>query len=646
MQSFFLDDGFVFPFAGVKPDFGPVGEITYLRTYSRDEHWFQTCERVVNGCYSWQKEHCIQNGRPWDEQQAQHSAQQMYRLMFEMKFLPPGRGLRNMGCEVLEKTGAAANNCGFVSTKAPHSTFAEPFCWAMDMLMLGVGVGFDTLGAGEDLGTPYLPRGPLIFVIDDSREGWVGALRVLLSSYRSHDSEAGRGFVWEFDYSRIRGQGAPIKGFGGIASGPEPLEEMLEGVRGILDGAEKLTSTMINDIMALIGRCVVSGGVRRSAEIAFFESTDTEGHGLKNKSLYPEETAGFRWAANHSIKCARGDDYEQLLENTEGISELGIFWPENAQQYSRMNHRADNRDRLALGCNPCAEQTLEDRELCCLVEIFPSRIESFYEFQKVLKYAYLYAKTVTTIPVHDETTQGIISRNRRIGCSLTGIQEALLQLGSREFYRWCNKGYKYLRHLDERYSEWLDIARSIKITSVKPSGTVSKLPGVSSGIHFPISDSYFQVIRFASNSPYLQPLQRAGYRCVDLSPNEPNTTAVYFGIVDPTGVRNESQVSMWEQAEHAAKLQHYWADNQVSITIKYRPEERGQIPHLLRAYEDRLKAVSFFPLKEHGFSHAPWQPGSRGDVQKYLDSLLPVRYTELENEVEDNFCSGETCTVS
>jgi ribonucleoside-triphosphate reductase len=517
----------------------------------------------------------------------------------------------------------------------------------MDMLMLGVGVGFDTLGAGKPVYAPVrLPYDACWPVkIPDTREGWVWALRQLFESYTS-----GRLARCQFNYSLIRPAGSPIAGFGGVASGPEPLKEMLEGVRGILDAASvggELTSTHINDIMALIGRCVVSGGVRRSAEICFIESADEVGQQLKNKQLHPDENENYRWAANHSVKCATGDDYDSILSNNDGIDELGVFWLDNARRFGRMGRRPSLTDLRVRGCNPCAEQSLEHKELCCLVEIFPSRIESLYEFQKVLKYAYLFAKTVTTIPIHDAETGRVVTRNRRIGCSLTGIQQSIEKLGNSEFYRWCGAGYKYLGQLDERYSEWLGIARSVKMTSVKPSGTVSKLPGVSSGIHFPISDSYFQVIRFASSSPYLPLLRNAGYNVVDLDPAEPNTTAVYFGVIEDIATRGESEVSMWEQAEHAAKLQHYWADNQVSITVKYNPEERNQIPHLLRMYEDRLKAISFFPNSNHSFEHAPWQPASREEVQVYLDKLSPINYNAINetHEADDEFCSGETCTI-
>jgi hypothetical protein len=135
-----------------EPPWGPVGEVTYKRTYERDgEGWHDTVKRVVEGCYQAQENHCLKHDRPWDEEQALHSAIEMYDLIFNMKFLPPGRGLATMGTGLLEsKGGAAANNCGFISTTDP----TEALPWLMDMLMLGVGVGFDTKGAGISVPGP------------------------------------------------------------------------------------------------------------------------------------------------------------------------------------------------------------------------------------------------------------------------------------------------------------------------------------------------------------------------------------------------------------------------------------------------------------------------------------------------------------
>jgi len=637
-----LDENFVNSYATRQVDWGPLGQLVYKRSYAQPgEVWYLTVERVVNACYQAQQRHCENAGIDFDLAKAQHSAQQMYDLMFNFKFLPPGRGLANMGTSLLEdKGGAVVNNCGWTEVRD-----TSDFVWAMDMLLKGVGIGFSAV---ENIPFRFAGGYTIEHQVHDSVEGWSEALRVLLQQY-----EQGGGVV-KFDYSFIRPAGAPIRGVAGKAPGPEPLRECLESVRSVFvnriksttDGWFELTPADIVDIMNHIGKACVAGGVRRSAEIAIGSSDDQEFAKLKNRDINQEAVDGHRWAANHSVYCEVGDDYRKILHNFDGVDELGIYWLGNAQAYSRMGRRADRADQHASGCNPCAEQTLEHRELCCLVEVFVSRHSSFYELQKTLKYAYLYAKAVTLIETHDQETNRIIERNRRIGCSLTGIQEAYNKLG-REFYGWCNRGYKYIQSLDDRYSTWFNIPRSIKTTSVKPSGSVSKLPGVSSGIHWPISEYYIQRIRLSNNSPYVEPYKSAGYNVVDISSVEPNTTVIEIPVRERNFTRSESDVSIWEQAEHAAKMQHYWADNQVSMTIKYAPHEKAQIPALLELYEDRLKAISFFPQSDgHSFDYAPWEEITKDEYLRLTANLEEVNLDDInEHELEDQFCEGGACEI-
>ena len=180
MTEFNLDKAFVEKYAKKKVNFGfnGLGELTYYRTYSRlkadgqNERWFETVERVVNGIYSIQKKHIHDQDLGWSETKAQESAKEMYERMFTFKFLPPGRGLWACGTDIVKKgLGAAMNNCGFVSTKDIGKDFSKPFCFMMDMSMLGVGVGFDLKGAGKLVIEEPLNVTPVVFTIPDSREG-------------------------------------------------------------------------------------------------------------------------------------------------------------------------------------------------------------------------------------------------------------------------------------------------------------------------------------------------------------------------------------------------------------------------------------------------------------------------------------------
>jgi len=644
--SFKLDEDFMVNFKGKQPDWGPLGHITYKRTYSRfiekegrKEEFWETIRRVVEGCYSIQKEHCIKLSLPWSDSKAQRSAQKMLEKIWNFKFLPPGRGLWMMGTEFIARHGSMSlNNCGFASTEDIDVKYSKAFEFVMDALMLGVGVGFDTKGAGKI--TIKKPKEEsLTFQLPDSREGWVESLKIVLDAFFLGKP------VPEFDFSLIRPAGDPIRGFGGIASGPAPLKDMLIDIQKILEArvGQKISSIDILDIMNLIGKCVVAGNVRRSAEIALGDATDLDFITSKQDE---EKLYSHRWASNNSIFAYKGLDYSFIADQIAVNGEPGIFWLDNAKAYSRMGDEPDYKDKKAAGVNPCGEQTLESFELCCLVETFPSRHDSYEEFQETLKFAYLYSKSVTLVNTHWQETNAVMLKNRRMGVSQTGIIEAFVKNGRRTMLDWCEKGYNYLQNLDEQYSGWLCIPRSIKITTVKPSGTVSLLPGVPPGIHYPHSEYYIRRIRISKNSDLIELIKKAGYFVEDDS-YSPNTVVVEFPVHERFFERSKNEVSIWEQAENAADYQKYWSDNQVSITITFQPEEADQIKHVLECFEDKLKSASFLPIKEHGYKQAPYEEITKERFEEMTSKIKPLFLDETKDRaIGEKFCDSDRCEIT
>ena len=318
-KKFSLSDNFIDGYKRKRAPFGfnGLGELVYMRTYSRikddgkNEMWWETVQRVVEGTYNMQKKHIERYDLGWNAWQAQRSAQEMYDRIFNMKFLPPGRGLWSMGTSLTEEKGlyAALNNCAFVSTQNLKDDLSKPFTFLMDASMVGVGVGFDTKGADS-----FIVRGPKydrtndLYVIPDSREGWVESLRRLLDSYFLGVAPV------EFDYSLIREEGAPIKGFGGVSSGSGPLKEVHETVSEALDKnvGSPISITTIVDIMNLIGKCVVAGNVRRTAEIVFGDSQSEEYINLKNYKKNPHRES-YGWTSNNSIFAELGMDYTKAV---------------------------------------------------------------------------------------------------------------------------------------------------------------------------------------------------------------------------------------------------------------------------------------------------------------------------------------------
>lgn len=862
------------------------------------------------------------------------------------------------------------SNCGFVSTKLLAEHPATPFCFLMDASMLGVGVGFDTLGAGT-LVVKQPRSSEVSFQIPDSREGWVESVRILLNSYFRGQARVA------FDYSLVRPEGEPIKGFGGLASGPEPLRQLHEDIRGLLDAQvdDLVDARLITDIMNMIGRCVVAGNVRRSAEIVLHHDPfDTDYLNLKNYAVNPERAA-FGWSSNNSVIAPTGIDYSLPALNTMRNGEPGYVWLENAQKYSRMNGPADNKDAKATGCNPCqpawawvltpkglrtlgdigpgsviwtetgwatvvnkassghkpvkaykttagtfygtaehrliskgkkvqaqaakaidilvgcersaepvslqdvvdglvigdgclnsstrgrkvllhigaddqdyfqseikgyigerysdaadetawvvrttleaeemptipergiperfvrdprkaqgllrglysangsvirsrvvlktcsaglrdqvqlllsslgirsyyttnkskvvefangpyeckesydinitgdrelfakyigflqdyktakltalletpvskyaralpkktfairgveevsveevfnitvdndvhtywtgglnvancGEQTLESMELCCLVETFPHRCDDKADYLRTLKFAYLYAKTVTLGKTHWPETNRILLRNRRIGTSKSGIAQFVANNGLHTLQEWAEDGYRTLEYYDGVYSDWLCIPKSIKITSIKPSGTVSLLAGATPGMHFPEARFYIRRVRLDRKSELIAPLEAAGYK-VEPDVSQPDSTVVVeIPVKIAEAVRTVDQVSMWEQLALAAFLQKHWADNQVSCTITFDPETEGhQIPHALDYYQYQLKGVSFLPRPERAaYPQMPYEAITEDTYDSLMAKLSDVAFGTInaERAEVERFCDSGRCML-
>ena len=647
--SFNLTDNFMHNYKWRQPQWGPLGYFTYKRTYARpitatkSEEFWQTLQRVTEGTFVIQKQHCHDYHLPWNERQAQRSAQEMFKRMWEFKFLPPGRGLWAMGSDfAFKKGGACLNNCGFVSTASLDHDFAEPFVWLMDMSLLGVGVGFDTKGAdGREIFLKFPRKSKDPHVVDDSREGWVAVFKRILDAYSGQDSMPSF-----FDYSLIRPAGAVIKGFGGIAPGPAPLEELVTRTATRLEDYVLLDtpvdSTLIVDLMNFAGAAVVAGGIRRSSEIALGTMEDEAFNNLKSNG-YLKDKMLARWASNNTHVVNVGDDYTEAAKRTEENGEPGYFWIENARQYGRMGDKPNNKDHRVMGTNPCGEQSLESYELCNLVETFPSRCENLADYEKTLKFAYLYAKTVTLMRTHDSKTNQVMTRNRRIGCSQSGIIENINKRGFRTHMEWCDTGYTKVMLWDKVYSEWLGVPESIKRTTVKPSGSVSLLPGVTPGVHYPHSEYYIRRIRVAKTSHLIQSMKDAGYK-VEEDKNLPESTMVVeFPVYEPNFSKKKKDVTMFEQLELAAQMQHYWSDNQVSITVTIEPATED-VATGLSMYETRLKAVSFLPYDDTGYEQMPYEEITAEEYKEMVSGLKRPKLNigmEDDGKTFDKFCDAD-----
>jgi adenosylcobalamin-dependent ribonucleoside-triphosphate reductase len=752
-HRFRIDQGFIQEFVGREPAWGPVGKVAYVRTYARElrgseliehlirdralnvkearergrklkmvrEEFWQTARRVVEFTWTVFKSAAIKAHHPWDEGEAQEKAQEMFRRLWAFKWLPPGRGMQFAGTPVVErKGGAVLNNCGFRSTRDIDLDFASPFCDVMDFLMLGVGMGSDVRGAGKVTIVEAKEDPNWVYVVEDSREGWVDAMRVQLTGFIT-----GR-LPSRFDYSKIRREGEVLKTFGGTASGYGPLQQLLTAVWNILSELEgqPITATAIADIVNHIGKCVVAGNIRRSAEILLGEDGDQEFMQLKDPSrlwelsLLQTTRAGeipevaklqksiakprsaqeghsaassvylmhqdridrlekrrkkllaadevwsdleasikahplwtHRWASNNTLLFSRDADFTGVAKQIATNGEPGVMFLENVRAYGRMNNAGAKlpdpafwADPLVSGCNPCGEQPLEDGELCCLGELNPNAHDTLDDYLITVKYAYMYCKSVTLVPTNNKNTNKIMTRNRRVGLSMMGIFAMYERLGMQECIRWWDTAYEEVRRWDRTYSDWLGVNRSIKVTSVKPGGTIPLLVGQEGGMKSPTAKYIFRTMRIEHQSPLAKRCEEAGYR-VEKDRASPRTVVIYFPVHDETNARTSEQISLWEQMELLAQLQAHWSDNMVSCTINYQPHEAKDIRPAIAAYASRIKGVSFLPLMTHGFPQAPYIPISQREYEVAAARLLPLDLRGVGHEVDEKYCTGEVCEV-
>lgn len=477
----------------------------------------------------------------------------------------------------------------------------------------------------------------------------------------------------------MRPAGSPIRGFGGIASGPGPLRELHETARAALERnvGQPVSVTTIVDIMNLVGKCVVAGNVRRTAEIAFGDPRSDEYIDLKNYEVNPQRMS-YGWTSNNSVFAELGMDYSPLVRRIVANGEPGFAWLDNMRSYGRMNGVPDRSDWRASGGNPCLEQTLESFELCCLVETFPAKHTDLEDFKRTLDAAFHYAKTVTLGETQWPATNAVMRRNRRIGCSISGVAQFISRCaaptarlrrarpsararlnraarhrrrarvsarrarsrGLGELREWCEAGYGELRDIDAKYSHRFGIPRSVKLTSVKPSGSVSLLAGATPGLHFPESRFYVRRMRLPRLSPLVERLVAAGLTVEPAVGDEEQTLVVEFPVDAGEGVRSVHELSMWEQLSLAAFLQRHWADNQVSCTVTFDPEtEASSLASALDYFQYQLKGVSFLPRLADATAY-PQMPYEKISEEEYEAMMARVRMDVLYAEEREQRGAG------
>ncbi len=626
----------------IQTPWGPLGYITFKRTYARrvddlsgtTEEFVDTIKRVIKAC---RKQ--LNCGFTETEEV------ELENILLSLKGSVAGRFWWQLGTKTVDRLGLLSlQNCAFTTVDSIRA-----FTWAMDALMLGSGVGFN-IQREYIYQLPKVKKVKIIrdetndadFIVPDKREGWIKLLELVLKSH----FETGESFT--FSTVLVRGKGTLIKGFGGVSSGPEELCSGIAEINKILNNraGKKIRPIDALDIMNVIGSIVVAGNVRRSAEIALGDADDLQY--LSSKRWDLGNIPNYRAMSNNSVVCNDINVLpEQFWDGYKGNGEpFGLINLNLSRKIGRLNE-TQYPDPDVAGYNPCAEQSLAPYETCCLSEIFLPNISSIDELKKVATYLYRINKHSLALDCHLKETEAIVHKNMRMGIGVTGYLQATEKQKS-----WLSDVYLYLREYDKEYSKKHGFPNSIKLTTVKPSGTLSLLAGVTSGVHPAYSKHYLRRIRIASNSPLANLCVKNGYhseyqRNFD-GTDDKNTVVVSFPCMVPEGTILAKELTAVEQLEYVKKLQTEWSDNAVSCTVYYKKEELDSIKSWLKQnYNDGVKSVSFLLHNEHGFKQAPLEEITEEEFNKYSQLVKPILSGEIkEDDMLDSFeCVGGICPI-
>jgi ribonucleoside-triphosphate reductase len=634
----------------VETPWSSIGYITYKRTYARrldeqdtnspTEEFHDTVNRVVSAANN-------QLGVGFDD----NESDRLRNYLLTLKGTVAGRFLWQLGTDTVGRLGLSSlQNCAFTVIDKP----VEPFTWAMDLLMLGSGVGYNIQKVNVEKLPPVNSSfvcpvrsdvADADYIVPDSREGWVSLLaKTLKAAFLAH--ETGR---QTFTYSTqlIRSKGAPIKGFGGTASGPEDLVWGISEIGKVLEKrvGKKLRPIDCLDIMNIIGAVVVAGNVRRSAQIAIGDPDDVEYLLAKRWDL--GNIPSWRAMSNNSVVCNDiGDLHEFFWDGYEGKGEpYGLINLKASRKQGRLGE-TQYPDPDVQGYNPCAEQSLADKETCCLAEIYLPNIESFEEFVDVATLLYRVNKHSLALTCHLKATEAIVHKNMRMGIGVTGVLEA-----TEEQKGWLKDAYVKIREFDKEYSAKHGFPESVKLTTVKPSGTLSLLPGVTPGCHPAYAKYMIRRIRISSNHSLVDVCRKHDFP-VEYQQNfdgseDRSTVVVSFPFAHKGDAKLAKDMTAIDQLETVRWLQEVWSDNSVSCTVYYRKEELPEIKkYLKKHYKNGHKSLSFLLHSEHGFKQAPLEEITKEQYDALVASTVPITSINvLDIGLDDSECATGACPV-
>jgi|TARA_B110000908_G_C10245655_1_gene448637 ribonucleoside-triphosphate reductase len=557
---------------------------------------------------------------------------ELEQAVLGLRIMPSMRCVMTAG-EALKRENIAGYNCSYVAVDRPQA-----FDEILYVLMNGTGVGFS-------VERQYISQLPQIadefhltdttIVVADSKLGWAKALKELVGMLYV-------GQIPRWDLSKIRPAGAPLKTFGGRASGPEPLESLFNFTVNVFKNASgrKLTSLESHDIVCKIAEVVVVGGVRRSALISLSNLSDGLMRNAKTGQWWNEN--GQRALANNSACYTEKpnigifmDEWKSLYDSKSG--ERGIFNRESANWMASKNGRRDVENQ-EFGTNPCSEIILRSREFCNLSEVvvrINDTRETLLEKVRLATILGTFQSTLTNFKYISKSWKKNCEEERLLGVSLTGIMDCKLTNGKTPG---LDKLLQELKNVaiktNEEFANKFGINQSVAVTCVKPSGTVSQLTDSASGIHARHNPYYVRTVRGDKKDPLTKMMTDQGFPVEDDVMNPSHTAVFSFPMKVDNGAVFRTDMSAIEQLKLWKIYQENWCEHKPSVTITVKENEWLQVGAWVYENFNYMSGVSFLPFAEHIYKQAPYQDCTKQEYEILLQQMPEIVNWEKLSEYE------------
>ena len=573
--------------------------------------------------------------------------------VFNRNVMPSMRSVMTAG-EALNRDNVAGYNCSFLPVDSLRS-----FDEAMYILMCGTGVGFSVEHVYVDkmpAVNEHFEKSDTVIVVGDSKAGWAKALRELLALLW-------QGQIPTWDVSQVRPAGARLKTFGGRASGPAPLVSLFEFAIKTVQGAagRKLKSIEAHDIMCKIGEVVVVGGVRRSAMISLSDLNDHDMARAKSGAWW--ENNSQRALSNNSVsyieKPSMSDfitEWKNLYDSQSG--ERGIYNVQAAQNQAAKNGRRDPSIRY--GTNPCSEIILRPYQFCNLSEVIVREGDTVGTLARKVELATIlgtWQSTLTNFKYLRKIWRENTEEERLLGVSITGQFGHSLMSGKDGLDKLTNilSDLKQVAiDTNNEQADEIGINRAAAITCVKPSGTVSQLTGVSSGMHPWHNDYYIRTVRGDKKDPLTQFLIDSGVPAEDdvMKPND--TTVFSFPVKAPENSVLRNDLTAIEHLETWLVYQRAWCEHKPSITVSVRDNEWMAVGAWVYEHFDELSGISFLPYSDHTYKQAPYQDATKEEYDALVEAFPDeIRWADIAfyettdgtTGTQDLACAAGYCEV-